>query len=100
MVLRSMAPVFAEEVTNNENTKDNAVVSEEQQGNDVSNSEEVKTNEEAVTDKDNEEKTSGDVKAKESISSNETSKTVKLSSKTAKAVATDQVDEATGFKFS
>ncbi|WP_242987882.1 leucine-rich repeat protein [Anaerofustis stercorihominis] len=112
MVLGSMTPVFAEEVKN-ENTKDNAVVSEEQQGNDVNSSEEVKTNDEAVTDKDNEDKTSEDVKAEdekkaeENTSSNESSKTVKStskfvksSSKTAKAVVTNQVDETTGFKFS
>ena len=101
MVLGSMTPVFAEELKS-ENTNDNALVSEEQQGNDVNSSEEVKTNDEAViTNKDNEDKTAQDEKkAEENTSSNELSKTVKSSSKTSKAVVTGQVDEATGIKFS
>ena len=99
-VFTSMTPVFAEEVKN-ENTKDNAVVREEQQGTDINNSEEVKDNEEAViTDKYEQDKTSEDVKAEESVSSNETSKTVKSSSKTVKAVVTKNIDETTGLEFS
>ena len=100
MVLGSMTPVFAEEVKN-ENTNDNAVVSEEQQGTDINNSEEVNDNKETViTDKYEQDKTSEDVKAEENTSSNEPSKTVKSSSKTSKAVVTGQFDETTGFKFS
>ncbi|MCQ4796412.1 leucine-rich repeat domain-containing protein [Anaerofustis stercorihominis] len=101
MVLGSMTPVFAEELKG-ENTNDNVVVSEEQQGTDVNNSEEVKDNEKAViTDKYEQDKTAQDEKkSEESTSSNESSKTVKSTSKTAKAVVTNQTDEATGLTFS
>ncbi|WP_411328617.1 leucine-rich repeat domain-containing protein [Anaerofustis stercorihominis] len=108
MVFTSMTPVFTEEIKS-ENTNDNSVVSEEQKGNDVNNSEEVKDNEEAViTDKDNEHKTAQDEKkAEESTSLNETSKTVKSTSKTAlssskttRDVLESKIDETTGLEFS
>uniref|UniRef100_UPI002671DD14 leucine-rich repeat domain-containing protein n=1 Tax=Anaerofustis stercorihominis TaxID=214853 RepID=UPI002671DD14 len=61
----------------------------------------VKDNEKAViTDKYEQDKTSEDVKAEESTSLNETSKTVKSSSKTVKAVVTKNIDETTGLEFS
>ena len=108
MLLGSMTPVFAEEVKN-ENTKDNAVVSEEQQGNDVNSSEEVNDNKGAViTDKDNQDKTAEDEKkADESTSSNEISKSVKSTSKTAlssskttRDIIESKIDETTGLEFS
>ena len=105
MVFTSMTPVFAEEIKN-ENTNDNAVVNEEQQGIDLNSSEEVKDNEEAViTDKDNQDKTAEGVKAEdenkveESTSLNESSKTVKSSSKTAKGFVSGLIDERTKFQF-